>query len=83
VAGEDRVHMRVDEPGQQGTAGQVDRLGGPHRPQVRAHPGNAPAADAHARPGGQEPAAVEDGSVVEQDFGVVGSHAALIMASRY
>jgi hypothetical protein len=70
VTGEDRVRVRVDEPGQQGAAVQVDGLGGPQRPHVRADLRDASATDAHARPGGQEPVAVEDGPVVEQDLGV-------------
>jgi hypothetical protein len=83
LAGEDRVRVRVDEPGQQGTAGQVNGLGGPERPEVRADLRDVPAADPHARPGGQEPAAVEDGSVVEHELRTAGSHlASLLLAGN-
>jgi hypothetical protein len=83
VAGEDRVRVRVDKPGQQGAAVQVDGLGGPQRAQVRADLRDALAADPHARPAGQEPAAVEDGPVMEHELRAVGSHrASLLLAGN-
>ena len=69
VTGEDRVGVRVDEAGKQGPAVQVDRLGGPQRPEgfSRANSGDAAAPDPHPGPGGQEPVPVEDAAVAEQD----------------
>ena len=73
LAREQRVDMGVDEPGQQGPAIQVDRLGrigagsGAWRPG-RLHRGDPAAPDPHAGAGGQEAAAVEHSAVAEDDL---------------
>ena len=78
VPGEQRVDVGVDEPGQQGPASEVDRLGptgagSGARRSGRLHRGDPAALDPHAGAGGQEPAAVEHGAVAEDDL-VAGRH---------
>jgi hypothetical protein len=73
VAGEDGVDVRVDEPGQQRAAPQVDRNRRPERAR-RADPGDPPVADPDGAAFGQEAAAVEDRPAVEDDLVTAGGH---------
>src|SRR6516165_6931930 len=63
--GEQRVRVGIDEPGNESPALQVHHVRRPGRAR-RPDRDDAPAADPDAGAGGQEPAAVEDAAVAEE-----------------
>ena len=80
--GEQRVGVGVDEPGQEGSALQVDHGRRPER-SGRAHSGNSSAPDADAGARRQKPAAIKHPAVAEGKIVVADRHPGLPSRGRY